>query len=177
MRTSVVSVLVFLLALGVLTVQAQDRPIKRKDLPKAVLEAFQKSYPHATIKGTSTEREGGVTFFEIESIDGSTHRDLLYKKDGTVAEIEEAVEPGSLPAGVKAALNKKYPGYKVTKAEKTTRGSVKDLEVLISKGKTRREIVFDESGKIKKHEMVKARKEKKEGKEEHEENEGDDDDL
>ena len=174
MRSSIAGFLMVLLASGVMTVQAQDRPIRKKDVPKAVLQAFQKSYPNATIRGTAKEREHGVTYYEIESIDGMMHRDLLYKKNGTVAEIEEGIEPGSLPAGVKAALSKAYPDYKVTKAERTTHGSVTDIEVLIRTGKNRREIVFDSKGKIRKDEMVKAKKQKKEDKEEHE---GDDDDL
>ncbi len=68
---------------------AQEKKIDKNDLPKAVLNAFQKRYPNAAIKGTSIEKENGKTYYEIESIDGTRRRDLLYTKSGKVAEIEE----------------------------------------------------------------------------------------
>jgi len=58
-----------------------------KILPAAVLDAFKTAYPKAVIKGTSKETEKGVTYYEIESVDGKLNRDLLYTADGKAAEI------------------------------------------------------------------------------------------
>ncbi len=88
---------------------AQEKKIDKKDLPKAVVESFQKSYPNAVIKGTSTEKEHGKTYYEIESMDGTQGRDLLYTEDGKIAEIEEALAAENIPDFIKNSVMKKYP--------------------------------------------------------------------
>src|SRR5512140_1895314 len=77
-------------------VHSQEKKITEKDLPAAVKSAFHKSYPHATIKGLAKETENGKTYYEIESIDGKLHRDLLYTPEGDAYEIEETISPGKL---------------------------------------------------------------------------------
>jgi hypothetical protein len=62
-----------------------------KDLPAAVSEAFTKAYPKAVSTGADKEAEKGKTFYEIESLDGTMKRDLLYTPEGKAAEIEEAL--------------------------------------------------------------------------------------
>jgi len=46
-----------------------DTKITRKQIPSAVLKAFENAYPHAIIKGQSIENEKGKKYYEIESID------------------------------------------------------------------------------------------------------------
>jgi hypothetical protein len=105
-------------------------------LPAVVLEAFKTAYPQAVIKGTDKETENGVTYYEIESVDGETARNLLYTADGKVHEIEEAIEPGALPVAVRQAVEAAYPGCKILKAEVTTEGG-KTYELQIeAAGKT-----------------------------------------
>ena len=137
---------------------AGEKKITPKELPAEVLSAFSKAYPKAKIKGLSREEENGKTYYEIESLDGKTARDISYLADGTVAETEETVATGALPAEVKAAVNKEYPKGKIIKAEKVTRESVVEYEFQITVGKEKHELVVDPSGKVVKHE--------KEGKEE-----------
>jgi hypothetical protein len=102
-----------------------------KVLPEAVLTAFKAAYPNAVIKGASKEVENGVTQYEIESMDGTQARDLLYAADGKVIEFEEAIPAADLPAAVKATLAKDYPGYEVAKAELLTKGAVKQYELTL----------------------------------------------
>lgn len=136
----------------VLTVVAQEKKISKKDVPATVIAAFEKAYPKATVKGCAMEVENGTTYYEIESIDGKTKRDLLYLPDGTVAEIEQGVAVADLPAAVRAAINKEYPKGKIEKAEKTTKGSAVTYEMKIVSGKSRVEFVVDPAGKIVKKE-------------------------
>jgi hypothetical protein len=139
---------------------AGEKKITKKELPGEVLSAFQKAYPKATIKGLSKEEENGKTYYEIESLDGKTARDISYLADGKVAEIEEAVATSALPAAVKATVGKEYPKGKIVKSEKTTRESTVEYEIHVTVGKDKHELVVDPSGKVVKHE--------KEGKEEDE---------
>ena len=143
-------------------VGAQEKKIDRKDVPPPVLTAFEKAYPHAKIRGTSTEVEKGKTYFEIESMDGTQARDILYLADGTVAEIEEAVAVGALPGAVKTAIDREFPKAKIAKAEKTTRGTEVSYEVHVSLGSKKGSAVVDASGKVLEKNPLKLKKEKTE---------------
>jgi DNA-binding beta-propeller fold protein YncE len=127
--------------------QGQAKAMKA-ELPPAVLDAFKAAYPKAVIKGTSKETEKGVILYEIESVDGMMNRDLLYTADGKTVEIEESVTPGALPAAIKQALTKAYPGYKLLKAEELTQDGQRLYELQIRhKGKTS-EVTVDTGGKL-----------------------------
>jgi uncharacterized membrane protein YkoI len=141
-----------LVAIGLLlssfAVSAQEAKIKESDVPQAVVAAFKSAYPNATVRGYSKEKENGKLFYEIESKDGATMRDLLYNPDGTVAEIEETVAAADLPAEAQQAIQAKYPKAIVSRAEKVTRGDKTEYEVSARRGKRRISLVFDAGGKV-----------------------------
>jgi hypothetical protein len=83
----------------------------------------------------------------VESVEGQTTRDVLYKPDGSIAEIEESIPSGDLPADAQVALRAKYPGSVVTKVEKITRGDVTEYEAHAKLGKKNISMEFDASGK------------------------------
>lgn len=160
--------ILLLAATGVLLAQGEQKEKKmtKADLPAAVIAAFEKAYPGAEIKGVSKETEKGITYFEIESVDGKTNRDLLYTADGKAAEIEETVATADLPKEIQAALKKAAGKGTVAKAEKLTRGSVVSYEFQIKTGKKTKEVAIDAKGKIQKPETTeKGEKEEKEDKE------------
>ena len=128
--------------------EEQEQQIKRKGVPVTVLEAFQKAYPNATIKGYSKEpeKETGQTVYEIECVEGKTMRDVTYSADGTLISIEETLEESELPPGVRAALDQKFPGGKIRKAEKVTKGAVVGYEFQIKHNGRKTEIVLDPEG-------------------------------
>jgi hypothetical protein len=169
MRNQRVLSTVFLLLLPCLlpapSAHAQEKKIGKKDLPPAVLAAFEKAYPHAKVRGTSTEVEKGTTYFEIESLDGTQARDILYLADGTVAEIEEVVGAGELPAPVKTAVGEEFAKAKIVKAERTTKGTEISYEVHVSLGGKKGSIVVDPSGKVLEKNPLKAAKKKTENEE------------
>jgi hypothetical protein len=119
-----------------------------KVLPEAVLSAFKAAYPNAVIKAASKEVENGVTQYEIESLDGTLARDLLYAPDGKVIEVEEAIAAKDLPAVVVATLAKEYPGYEFVKAETLTKGAVKQFEISIKVKDKTLGVTIDPTGKI-----------------------------
>ena len=162
--TGIVAVLLALLILGVSTNASAEgkKKFTKKDLPAAVTSAFEKAYPKATIKGVSKEKENNTTYYEIESIDGTTKRDLLYTADGTIAEIEESIEAKDIPEAVAKTLKSDYGKCTIEKLEKVMRGSDTKYEFVVKKGKNRSEIVLDGSGKVVKTEKKGAAKEKDE---------------
>lgn len=127
---------------------AQESKITKKDLPPAVMKAFTSAYPKAKIKGVSSEKENGKTYFEIESLDGKTKRDLLFEPDGSLVEIEEVIAARELPDAVKSTVHKDFPNGKIALAEKTTKGEVVSYELRIVSGKSKVTLTIDPEGKI-----------------------------
>jgi hypothetical protein len=125
-----------------------EKKIRTEDVPAAVRSAFVKAYPNARITGASREMEGEQAYYEIESIDGSIHRDLLYTPIGGVHEIEETVAAELLPEGVRNTLKKQFSKASIEKAERSVRGSEIHYEVLLKRAKKIYEISLDPSGKI-----------------------------
>jgi hypothetical protein len=128
--------------------ESQKAAVDLKILPEAVLSAFKTAYPNAVIKGTSKETEKGVTYYEVESVDGTLNRDLLYTADGKAAEIEEGVKPTDLPPAIQQTLAKQYPGAKVLKAEKLTKGEQKLFELQLQVKDKTESVTIDPNGKI-----------------------------
>ena len=131
-----------------LSAVAQEKKITAKQVPAAVITAFKNSYPNATIRGYAQEKEHGKTFYEIESKEGTTRRDILYNADGTVAEIEESIAATDLPAAAQEVFHQKYPRAVISLAEKTTAGDKVTYEVAARQGRKRVSMEFDAAGKV-----------------------------
>lgn len=135
---------------GVASAQEKKAPAAKAtpkvELPAPIKAAFEAAYPKATIKGVSTEKEGGEMHYEVESLDGTTARDLIYRADGTVVEMEEGLAQTDLPQPVLDAAAVKYPNGKILKAEKLTRGTTVSYELQIKAGKKTHQLVFDPAG-------------------------------
>lgn len=168
-RSAVFSCIVLLAFTFSIPATAGDEKITRKNVPPAVLKAFAQAYPNAKVTAYAKEKENGTTYYELETIDGKTKRDLLYTEDGTTAEIEESVTMKDLPEAVAKAFAKESPKAHASKIEKVTRGEKVTYDFRMGKGKSG--LVIDSSGAIMKH--SKAVKEQGE-KEENEENEKED---
>ena len=145
-RVALIAAAVSLLSLSA---AAQEKKITAKQVPAAVITAFKASYPNATIRGYAQEKENGKVFYEIESREGTTQRDILYNADGTVAEIEESIAATDLPAAAQEAIKQKYPKAVIVLAEKTTAGDTVGYEVSLRQGRKRLGMEFDSSGKVK----------------------------
>ena len=163
------------LAFGIIS-SAKDKEGKKftkKDLPTAVLSAFEKAYPKAEIIGVDKENENKTTYYEIESMDGKTKRDLLYTIDGKVFETEEMISADALPKAISDALNKDYKKSSIAKAEKITKGNDVKYEIQLESGNEKKmsEVVFDVNGKV-----IKAKKEIEEKDDDEEKEDEDEDD-
>ena len=115
-------------------------------LPSAIKTAFETAYPKATIKNVSMEKEDGEIRYEVESIDGTLARDLIYRADGTVVEMEEGLAEADLPQPVRDAVAAKYPKGKILKAEKLTRGTTVSYELRVKAGGKTHEVSLDPAG-------------------------------
>jgi hypothetical protein len=100
---------------------AQEKKIKRSDLPPAVEKTVAAQSAGATIRGFSSEVENGQTLYEAEMMVKGHSKDVLMAADGSVVEVEEQVALDSLPAEVKAGLQAKAGKGKILKVESITK--------------------------------------------------------
>ncbi len=101
---------------------AQEHAVRREQLPAAVATTVDRETQGATIKGYSTEREHGMTVYEAETVVNGRSRDVQIGANGKLLEVEEEVAMDALPAKVRAALEAKAVGTKITKVESLVRG-------------------------------------------------------
>jgi hypothetical protein len=139
-----------LLCTALFTLSAQtptEKKIAPKDLPAPVKAAFDKQFPGAKVLGLSSEVDNGATFYEVESVQYGTHRDVLYKPDGQLIVVEETIAMSDVPPAVQAALKTHFPKAKVTLSEKLLTGQTIEYEFQL-KGAPKKEAKFSADGKL-----------------------------
>ena len=148
--------LVALVAIGLLlagTAFAQERKIKRSDLPPAVEKTVAAQSVGATIRGFSAEKEKGQTLYEAEMMVNGHSKDVLIAADGTVVEVEEHVALDSLSAEVKAGLQAKAGKGKILKVESLTKkGKLVAYEAEVKTDGKKSEVQVGPDGKPLDHE-------------------------
>jgi hypothetical protein len=141
---------------------AGDKKITKKDVPTAVLKAFTDAYPKAKVNAYAKEVEKGETFYELETIDGTVKRDLLYKANGTAAEVEEILTAKTVPESIAKAITMDMPKAKIISGEKSTRDTDVSFEVVVVNGKEKVRVLLSADGKIQKKSIMKTKKEEEE---------------
>lgn len=132
---------------------AQEKKIKRSDLPPAVEKTVAAQSEGATIKGFSTEKENGQTFYEAEMMANGHSKDVLIAADGTIVEVEEQVALDSLSTDVKAGLQTKAGKGKILKVESLTKkGKLVAYEAKVDTNGKKSEVQVGPDGKPLDHE-------------------------
>jgi uncharacterized membrane protein YkoI len=132
---------------------AQEKKIKRSDLPPAVEKTVAEVSKDATIKGFNEEKENGKTTYEAEMVVNGHTKDVQIDPSGTVTEVEEEVAMDSLSAEVKAGLVAKAGGGKIVKVESLTKkGKLVAYEAKVETAGKRSEIQVGPDGKPLDHE-------------------------
>ena len=146
LRKIIVASLVLALA-TVSAVSAQERKIKRAQLPPAVEKTVAEQSQGATIKGFSTEIEKGKRVYEVEmTVNGHT-KDILIDARGNVIEAEEEVTMDSLSPAVKDGLTKAAGTGTISKIEALTKnGTLVAYEAIVKHGTKLSEIQVGPNG-------------------------------
>jgi hypothetical protein len=135
------------------TASAQEKKIKRSDLPPAVEKTVAAQSEGATIKGFSTEKEKGQTLYEVELMVNGHSKDISMTPDGSIVEIEEQVVLDSLSADVKAGLQAKAGKGKILKVESLTKkGKLVAYEAQVDTNGKKSEVQVGPDGKPLDHE-------------------------
>jgi hypothetical protein len=132
---------------------AQERKIKRSDLPPAVEKTVAAQSAGASVKGFSKENENGQTYYEAEMIVNGHSKDILIDTSGAIVEVEEEVAMNTLPADVKAGLQAKAGEGKLGKVETITkRDKLVAYEAKVTKDGKTSEVQVGPDGKPLDHE-------------------------
>src|SRR5437879_1732371 len=100
---------------------AQDKKLKRSDLPPAVGKTADAQSAGATVRGYSSETEDGQLEYEVALTVNGHGKDVAIAPDGTVLEIEEEVALAALPAAVREGLQRAAGAGKIGKVESLTK--------------------------------------------------------
>jgi len=101
--------------------EEHEKKINRSDLPAAVEKTVTAQAQGATVRGFNQEEEDGKIYYEAELTVNGHSKDILIDPTGKIAEIEEQVDPASLPAAVRSGLQSKAGGGKLGKIESLTK--------------------------------------------------------
>ena len=135
------------------TSSAQEKKIKRSDLPPAVEKTVAAQSAGATIKGFSTEKENGQTIYEAEMTVNGHSKDISMAADGSIVEIEEQVALDSLSQDVKAGLQAQAGKGTILKVDSLTKkGKLVAYEAKVDTNGKKSEVQVGPDGKPLDHE-------------------------
>jgi hypothetical protein len=129
-------------------IHAQEKKIKRSDLPPAVEKTVADQSKGATIKGFSTEVEDGQTLYEVALTVNGRGRDISMNGQGQVVEVEEEVSLATLPPAVTEGLRKAAGSGTLGKVESLTKkGKLVAYEAVVTTAGKRSEVQVGSDGK------------------------------
>ena len=150
LRLSIAATVIILATFSV--AQAQEKKIKREQLPPAVERTVAEQSQGATIRGFSTEIENGRRLYEVELTTNGHGKDISMDRTGKIVEVEEEVSMDSLPEAVQDGLKKAAGAGTIGKIESLTkRGKLVAYEAHVKTGTKRSEVQVGPNGEKLKH--------------------------
>jgi hypothetical protein len=137
----------------------QEKTVSQKEVPQAVLKAFNDSYPGATIMEYSEETEDGEKYFEISCEFAGRKIDAVYHPDGSVSAIEEVIPIEALPQAVQQAIAREVPQFSIKLAEKIDKAgeTLYEVKILNTQDQKTYELQFSDMGKLLEKEVKKSK--------------------
>jgi len=127
---------------------AAEHSVPCNTLPEAV-QQHSKSLlePGTTVKGCVKDGSGTKTTYEMELVTPKGSKDVTFGPAGDVLEVEQEVDPSTLPPPVAAAFTKAATGGTLGKVESLSRqGKLISYESTVEKGGKHREVAFTPDG-------------------------------
>jgi hypothetical protein len=141
----------------------EETTVSELKLPEKVRATFVDKFPNAVINKVESEKEGGVTVWDIEFRDRQTHKETDIAEDGTMLEytvhITKKTMPKPVMKAVEAAAKKEDAAMgtmeRIEVSYETKDGKVVKLPKPVTryamemiKDKQTAEVVVDEKGKV-----------------------------
>jgi uncharacterized membrane protein YkoI len=135
------------------TIAAQEKQLKKSDLPAAVQKTADEQSKGATITGYKQETEAGKPAYEVKMTVNGHSKDVTIDASGNLLEIEEQVALDALPAAVRDGLQKKAGAGKISKVESITKhGTIVAYEAKVLTAGKKSEVQVGSDGKPLAHE-------------------------
>src|ERR1700722_10367760 len=132
---------------------AQEKKLKKEELPPAVQKTADEQSKGATVRGYSTEKEDGQTIYEVQLTVNGKARDVSMDASGAVMEVEDQVDFASLPDAVQAGLKMKAGAGKILSVEALTKkDKLVAYEAVVETAGKKHEIQVGPDGKPLAHE-------------------------
>jgi hypothetical protein len=127
---------------------AAEHSVPCSTLPEAIQQQSKSLLePGTTVKGCVKDGSGSKTTYEMELITPKGSKDVSFSPAGGVLEVEQQVDPATVPPPVAAAFAKAATGGKLGKVESLTRqGQLIAYESTIEKAGKHRELAFHPDG-------------------------------
>ena len=127
---------------------AEETKIDLSAVPAKVMETATKEANGFKASSANTEMEDGKTVYEIQGMAGGKTVEVDVKEDGTLDEVETAVDMSAVPDAANKAIMAKMPNFKSSKVEesKRTDGMYYEIEGTDGANKLEVEIKADGSG-------------------------------
>lgn len=150
--------LLLLVVTATTTAAASEKRIKEAEVPRAVLDAVHQKFPDMKAVRFEQEVEEGKTRYEVKLEGGKGSLELALSPDGKLLTKEKSITAEEIPESVKKGLQaSKYAKWKIEKAEQVTdMANEKEpgVELTVSQGKQRHEVLFGFDGSIKNDETL-----------------------
>lgn len=129
---------------------AGEKELKKDQVPKAVIAAFEKAFPNAKELEFEEETFEGKTAYEVEYKKDGKEYEFIYSAEGMLLQKEEEIDVKTLPDPVIQAILKAHPKAKIKEAEKLMKpdGTVTGYEVEIKVAGKEIELELDATGNI-----------------------------
>lgn len=129
---------------GVASVSAGER-IAVDALPESVRAAVETRFPGAKL--LKAERESALSY-EVKIRHDGRRIEVKLNEDGVILDLSGRVSVEGLPTAVTAALNERFPGVKLLKAELDVEAGEETFEVELRDGKRRYNVEVTAAGRI-----------------------------
>lgn len=136
-------ILIFL-AFLIAATGTEAQPVKEKNVPSIIVNAFQLKFPKATDVKWALERGMYKAAFELDNID----HELWLDYSGKWKKHKQDFEEKDLPKAVKATILRSYNGFEVHNVELIEEGRRRFYKMKLERSAVNRKVIFDEHGRI-----------------------------
>jgi hypothetical protein len=133
--------------------------VTSKEVPAAVLQVFNQTYPGATIKEYAEEIEDGQKFNEVSCEFEGRKIDAIYQPNRIIAEIKEVIAVEKLPENIQQAIAREFQQFSQYSAERMEKEGKIFFEVKLLDTKNQKNgVQFSYSEKLMEKEEIRNRK-------------------
>ena len=126
----------------------EEEKITMDKAPQAVRSTVGRLAGANDVHSLTREVENGQTVYEAEWKQGAIEHSAVVSAKGDVMEEETEMNSSDLPAAVKDAVKKKYPGGKLGEAGSLKEGGRSGYEVEVYSGNEKHELKVSSNGEI-----------------------------